>query len=105
MLVCSCAESVLADYIILFSLPAAEETALDDFNDEGCCLFLAHLRVEASSNEKKQKTKRLWSHGTEVLRNTYILEKFNGLSSEAWQSSVQHQGYQGNHCIHVGASI
>lgn len=34
----------------------------------------------------------------------YVLEKFNGLSSEARQSSVQHQGYQGNHCIHVGAS-
>lgn len=43
-------QSLLADYIFLLSSPAAEETALDDFNDEGCCLFLAHLRVEASSN-------------------------------------------------------
>lgn len=62
MLVCFCAESVLADYIILFSLPAAEETALDDFNDEGCCLFLAHLRVEASSNEKKKQKQKDYGH-------------------------------------------
>lgn len=46
--------SLFAYYIFLFYLPAAEETALDDFNDEGCCLFLAHLRVESSSNEKKK---------------------------------------------------
>lgn len=89
---------------MLSSLPAAEETALDDFNDEGCCLFLTHLRVEASSNRKNRNMSGHMDQMSSEI-HSYILEKFNGLSSEAWQSSVQHQGYQGNHSIHVGASI
>lgn len=32
-----------------------------------------------------------------------LLEEFYGLSSEAWQSSIQHEGDERNHCIHVGS--
>lgn len=59
--VCFSAAPILADPIFpLFSLPAAEETALDDFNDEGCCLFLAHLRIEATSDEKTNRFLFTW---------------------------------------------
>lgn len=35
-----------------FFLPAAEETALYDFDHERCRLFLAHLRIKSASVEK-----------------------------------------------------
>lgn len=55
------AAPILADPLSpLFSSPAAEETALDDFNDEGCCLFLAHLGIEATSDEKTNRFLVTW---------------------------------------------
>lgn len=61
------------------------------------------LKRPLMEKKKKKKIGHMEQKPSEIY--TYILEKFNGLSSEAGQSSVQHQGYQGNHCIHVGASI
>lgn len=40
-----------------FVSPAAEETALDDFDDERRRFFLTHLRIEPSSDHK-EKTKK-----------------------------------------------
>lgn len=53
----SCFVGVLhnVDNIWVFFLPAAEETALDDFNDEGCRFFLTHLRVKPSPDYNKIK--------------------------------------------------
>lgn len=38
-----------------FLSPAAEETALDDFDDERCCFFLTHLRIKPSSDDNQPK--------------------------------------------------
>lgn len=34
-------------------LPAAEETALDDFDDVRRCFFLTHLRIKTSSDKDR----------------------------------------------------
>lgn len=59
---------VILQHVIRFA-PAAEEAALDDFDDECCSFFLTHLRVKPS------------------------LEEFDSLSSEAGQPSVQHESH------------
>lgn len=35
----------------------------------------------------------------------YSLQQLNGLSSETREASVQHESYQGDHCIHVGSEV
>lgn len=57
---------VILDHVV-GSTPVAEEAVLDDFDDEGSCIFLAQTRVES------------------------LLEQFDGLSSEARKTSVQHE--------------
>lgn len=57
----------------MFFSPAAEETALDDFDDERCCFFLTHLRIKPASDKKKIIIKKnyylklhyltFWPHG------------------------------------------
>lgn len=59
---------VVLQHVVRFA-PAAEETALDDLDDERCSFFLTHLRIKPS------------------------FEEFDGLSSETRQSSVQHEGH------------
>jgi len=36
-------------------VPAAEETALDDFDDERCRFLLTHLRIKPSSGKKDKE--------------------------------------------------
>lgn len=57
---------VILDHVVGFT-PVAEEAVLDDFDDEGSCIFLTQTRVES------------------------LLEQFDGLSSEAGEASVQHE--------------
>lgn len=59
---------VILQHVVCLA-PATEETALDDFDDECCRFFFTHLRIKTS------------------------FEKFYGLSSETWESSVQHEGH------------
>lgn len=57
---------VILDHVV-GSTSVAEEAVLDDFDDEGSCIFLTQTRVES------------------------LLEQFDGLSSEAGEASVQHE--------------
>lgn len=57
---------VILDHVVGFT-PVAEEAVLDDFDDEGSCIFLTQSRVEP------------------------LFEQFDGLSSEAGQPGVQHE--------------
>lgn len=85
--------------------PVAEEAVLDDFDDFGGCVFLAHAGVEPLPG---CGVKRSLSHNThtasqaETCHSAHSLQLFDGLSSEAREASVQHERNQGDHSVHVG---
>lgn len=87
--------------------PVAEEAVLDDFDDEGSCIFLTQTRVESLPRNEERDGK--WysvylSSLTSACSFTqpHSLKQFDGLPPEAGQACVQHECYQGHHSIHVG---
>lgn len=77
--------------------------------------WMTLMMKEAASFSLKPGLNRCLNGTKETMRNNCkwksncwhnpmrdSLEQFDGLSSEAGQASVQHEGYQGDHSIHVG---
>lgn len=77
--------------------PVAEEAVLNDFDDEGSCIFLTQTRVEPLPRCEERDGK--WYSGclfsftlAHACKHTPdSLQQFDGLSSEAGETSVQHE--------------
>lgn len=63
--------------------------------------FLVPLVFRAKMGHKSVDDELIFIHTN--IPQLDLLEEFDGLSSEAGQSSVQHEGHQRNHSVHVGS--